>query len=500
VTRPRYSGIYESDLSHISLDYVASVDLIEPRYRTFEANQPVKLFAGALQVESDVGVLQGSGVIALTWLPTPTAILEAHLALPADGNNDAPLRKVIEVILEGEGIARGSIISSVAQSTFFDGLDLHLAVTLTDFWLGSGRMSRVVHFPALPEFVELEIFHQGQPQFLTRFPGRLGVAIGECEITLDSVYPFNQLELYSLSYAMPDFNNETEESEEHQDGKSRMDNLPLALFPGNGYTITHSGTLRSSSAQSVEVAEALTVLELLGWFLPLVRGSWSFPFLIVGEDAQGVRQWERLGPQRADPWNGEVSWWPRGGDREQLPWSSEEVQHALEGFIRRWSEPDSQDILKRAIIWYISACKTEDSGSAMVLIQAALELLAWQYLVIEEAMSPYGFDRLPAEDKIRLLLHWAQVPTTIPAELAVLSAWADVQQDKPDGVACTTQFRNRIVHPPRRTRSPRPYGQDREQREAQILALWYLELVLLRLIEYSGIYHNRVSEKDQLVP
>jgi hypothetical protein len=62
------------------------------------------------------------------------------------------------------------------------------------------------------------------------------------------------------------------------------------------------------------------------------------------------------------------------------------------------------------------------------------------------------------------------------------------------GPELVTEVRNKLVHPPRRLNGPEWPSPD-VIIEAWELSMWYLELVLLRVLEYSGSYTSRITAK-----
>jgi hypothetical protein len=145
--------------------------------------------------------------------------------------------------------------------------------------------------------------------------------------------------------------------------------------------------------------------------------------------------------------------------------------------------------------WYIEA-NTNAGGieGGIVLVQTALELLSWVYLVEDETnkiMSANKFNKISAEERIVSLLHELSIPTELPNELLSLaSAATSLQAD--DGVGALVSLRNAIVHPKKSKRRNVTEVGVSARIEALTVGLWYLELALLRLIGYNGVYWSRL--------
>lgn len=121
-----------------------------------------------------------------------------------------------------------------------------------------------------------------------------------------------------------------------------------------------------------------------------------------------------------------------------------------------------------------------------------------------------GFDKLPASDKIRLLLSKFNISTKLPPnwETSVPELYKLFGQQPPqplqnlvaianengnqwvDGPHAFTEFRNGIVHP---RKLKKVLNADAGVTvEVCNLGRWYLELVLLSLCGYQGKYVNRL--------
>ncbi len=84
----------------------------------------------------------------------------------------------------------------------------------------------------------------------------------------------------------------------------------------------------------------------------------------------------------------------------------------------------------------------------------------------------------------------------IPAELteSLKAAKADNWTDAP---AAMTAIRNAITHPTKRNRERLGRHPARIKHEVWSLGLWYLELCLLKLFKYQGVYANRLTRRYQ---
>lgn len=245
--------------------------------------------------------------------------------------------------------------------------------------------------------------------------------------------------------------------------------------------LTHVVNLEREDGGPFSVDEAKKQIALLTYFLSLVKGSTVWVVCDAGFDERGERVWQSFcAPRLGEP----PYWW---ADRSQ----GHQVEALFPPFVQRWSQSQAwRDCLTHAIYWYNQA-NTGDGqpgvDSALVLVQAALERLAFHYAVIERRMiSRDGFKKLRASDQLRMLFSSLDIPMDIPQSLPAIQAASKplAWVDSPHAI---TDIRNSLVHPDSNKRVSDCYF------EAWKLSLWYLELSLLAVCGYEGTYQNRVA-------
>jgi hypothetical protein len=260
-----------------------------------------------------------------------------------------------------------------------------------------------------------------------------------------------------------------------------------ALEDSGGYGITHTGRVECSTADAFAPEAGKYLLEGLHYFLSFARGMWTGPQLPVGYGAKdGGCIWEEWSVRNLSRWQPTESWFDsHHGDQ---------LERAFPGFWARWSDPVWELPLRKAIHWYVSANRGEGGiEGSLILAQTALELIAFVHLVNNVGVvSRRQFDSWKASDRIRELLHAAGISSRVPSELAALNDVAAEEEPPGDGPSVLTQIRNNAVHP--EPRGVAAYASIAARVDARTLALWYLELVLLRLFSYEGTYANRLRE------
>jgi hypothetical protein len=129
------------------------------------------------------------------------------------------------------------------------------------------------------------------------------------------------------------------------------------------------------------------------------------------------------------------------------------------------------------------------------IVCSGLELLGWSILQHRQWLMPDDLDRLSAGARTRLLLQWAGIPIDLPSDFTALHGWRGRGgRSHTAGPELIFEIRNRVVHPPKRLSDPEWPNAD-ELWEAFKLATSYLELALMRILDYHGRYSSRLDSK-----
>ena len=263
------------------------------------------------------------------------------------------------------------------------------------------------------------------------------------------------------------------------------------LYPpgiqNDSYRFTQHLLLQRSDGGGFSCASAREALNTLSTFLSFCAERWIAPVLIQGFDQSGTAAMEEWGTAHIDPSEG------HGGWLDEYHGSST-MAEAFPGFSTLMQDPEWRRTIRTSVYWYVRA-DTNHVGpdGAIILVQTALERLAWHILVnVKHAISEDGFSKLAAADQLRLVLSVCSVPLELPSLLTQLTAIATRQkgeQDWVDGPQAFVAVRNQIVHPGKRQR----VTGGRSFFEALQLGKWYLELILLRSFSFNGSYACRLK-------
>lgn len=426
-------------------------EALKPLYLTPSPNTTISLFKGDLQLHLASGQkLLAPGTVEWRWLPSVSIrftlsgldhypnysdLSEAKLDIPE-------LSLSCEVLITNIGTGKDG-------STYYGGL-LRTPVPIR---VDSGCDRVVFHIPNFHSFIGEAIRGKG----LEIWTGRLRLETDKWVIALD--------------------------------GERTVSELIKGLKDQGGYALTHTGELRRADSGHFRFSEADDILHAVYYFLSFVRGLWCGPVLASGRMG-GIEIWQEWATSRLTPWKYVESWFPQVGPKENLA----ELNQAFRGYMRKWEDSLWKDPIKHSIHWYVeSNIGAGGVEGAIVLIQAALELLSWLYFVEDSTTAQYSvtkFGNMNAATKVRDLLSAASIPVDIPVHLKNLHNEAAALQAS-DGPGAFVKLRNAIVHPKKSKRSVVLQTSALARMEARELGLWYLEMMLLQIFGYEGEYYQR---------
>lgn len=406
-----------------------------PYFQTEAPNQDVTLYTGMLKLTGNEGSFEGTGVVKLTWSPTPLIAFDLELGpteqtidwsapgrlLLVDQNIEgerAVIRNFQEV--EGKPLLHGLLLGGVPSfgpSCDLDRLFFHV-VGFLPFW------NQPIEF--------------------------------ECSGWIATIHN------------APDAMGST--------------GIGSRLQEKGGFGITHWGSLRRKD-DGIFVAEvAQEFLKQLGLLLSFARGAWCIPMLLVGVGADGKVLWQSWNPTKSSPWPRTLTWF-----HESM---GAQLAAILPGLCARMLDPLWSETIELAISWYVESLSgVQNVESSIILSQVALERLACTHII----ESRKDQKKLPKAkyivDQLRVLLNDIHIPTSLPNTLD--DGTAKGEHTPPlDGPATFVNMRNVVAHP----RGGLLATPRSDRRRAKDLGLWYLELVLLSLFGHQGQYRNRLLD------
>lgn len=259
--------------------------------------------------------------------------------------------------------------------------------------------------------------------------------------------------------------------------------LERAGSASRGFVISHSIRLTRPEGESFSEDDAEDMLRALLYFFSLARGAWGTPVLAIGRDARGEISFRQLVTWNASP----AGWVPTWFD-DQHP---QALMELFPGFWRQWEDARSREVLRRTIYWYVVANQSSSAEVGLVLAQLALDHLAWNLVFDSSEEGMTSNQRRYVSARIQALLDHYGIPSKI---LGQKLGWLALQEhgQRPDlrtGPVALSSARNAIVHPNWRID---PKAAHEAVMDARVLALWYLELSLLALLDYTGEHRWRL--------
>ena len=256
-----------------------------------------------------------------------------------------------------------------------------------------------------------------------------------------------------------------------------------------GYGLTHLGDVRRADRGTFTAAVFDQVQSCLHYFLAFAAGSWAPPILPVGYDAEGRRVWELWEMPVSGHRSSMVNWFNRHQPGQ--------LAELFPGFFSLHKAGYWEIELRRVVFWYVASNQASAGvEAALILAFTTLELLAWVTLVEDwQTLSKAEFKKLKGGKQIETLLDATGIPTAVPPELTTLAPLA--QAEGWSGPESLSAMRNSYVHPEKRDAASA--APEMTKLDVWQLALWYIELVLLRLCDYNGTYVNRLRRDGSLV-
>jgi len=258
--------------------------------------------------------------------------------------------------------------------------------------------------------------------------------------------------------------------------------------------ITQVGRVEKKDGNNISIEEYKELEELIMYFFSFTKGSWINPSCSFGLDENNESTYYMLNTPRSE-WKSLSSWFEPTHNSLNM----QIMKNLFFLFAELWENEDWQETLKGVIYWFINAndgSRGVDTG--LILAQTALEKLSFEYVVNnKKLLSTKGFKDIWASDKFRLLFSSLNIPLDIPSDLKILTKEAK-QHNWLDAPHALTEIRNSLVHPEHKKHGKFDIY---AYIEAHKLSLWYLEVSILAICKFDGIYSNRVKRgKIENVP
>ncbi len=265
------------------------------------------------------------------------------------------------------------------------------------------------------------------------------------------------------------------------------DVLQNSLNTKGGFIIQYLGELKKKKGD-LSFEKCKEILDCFDMFISFINGRRTSAIF-----AQGLfnnkNMWSDFTGHYVDNYKYAMSWLPNENVKE--------LNKLWQVFSKLWQDKHSRHFLESVVHWYTMANTNKGlAEGAIIMAQTALELI-YNWLLVNQNKLLVGNDaqNISASNKIRLLLSYLNVTTSIPASLKILKSFPDTV-DAPDALV---QIRNSIVHTQEVKRKKLKSVDPKIYFEALQLAIWYIELSLLKILQYNDRYYNRTIREGHLI-
>lgn len=265
--------------------------------------------------------------------------------------------------------------------------------------------------------------------------------------------------------------------------------LDKSLRKKGGYVLQYSGELRSKKGPMLfkDIEDSFHCLNTFLNFINGRRTSALFRCGFVGEQLK----WSDYSSYPVNSYKYVHSW----------PTTLPDLSNMWRRFSALWKNKNDKDFLTSAIHWYVEV--NNNAGyieGSIIMAQTALELI-YNWWIVEDKKLIIGEDskKLSASNKIRLLLSQLNIVSSNPESFNSLEELVG-KNNVDDAPEAMVFIRNAIVHSNKNKRTRLLTIASDAKNEALQLSIWYIEMALLRILEFDGKYADRITKKTNYVP
>jgi len=448
------------------------------------------VFDETLVIQQEKSSKQGKGRIYLSWFPYPNVRFEVEIKYPPVDREAMKQRWNDYKKIENKEISQSA--KMVFGEELKETLNL-IQVGDAKLKFGNGTSSNEL---------KIDIQRVGRHPNHKSFQNPCDEILG----CLDNQQIGDGINIQCLQFYLSNFYNMSFEIEIEDwrltlNTTDNIDSFLKTLEREGGYCISHVAKLQRLDNENLDVEQARKVLVALSYGFSFMRGIRIAPILISGCNENSETLYQELGFSWATPWEQECNFTCMA-----IP-SPTDVNLFATGFIKKWRDPIWHNPLKSIVQWYIEAVRAAGGlEGSIVLLQTALETLAWVLIVDDRKTSVEIFDgkkkgrKTSAAQKINHLLKILQVGNKVPDSLTQLKNYSNSlePEGRNDGPFALCRVRNSIAHASPENRKKLYALDDSVIIETRRLGLWYVELSILWILQYQGNYFNRISDSNKL--
>jgi hypothetical protein len=426
-----------------------------------EANSSFRIFEGDFTLKNESIEISVTGQINFYWLPNLAVYFSGSPATGIDYLFNAGRNKIsFYVLIGGIEIGKGSLVhltyGGLNKEKYIKG-KLSPPVVLGDKSIDVSSLRFSI--PNLREFYGLDV--KGINNEVTfSAPNRLIFEYGNYIIKIDKAYNYKELR--------------------------------ESLDERGGFIILYGGELACKKG-SLSYKGVKDTFDCLNVFLSFLNGRRTSAFFIHGihDDHITWCDWSTYHVSTYKP----VTSWPQKYSIVDLNKYVTDLNKLWQKFCELWNNKNDKNFLISVIHWYVEVNDIHDfTEGPIVMAQTALELLYnWWIVENKGIISTPDSDSLSAANKIRLILSQINIDRLVPATLTHLKEFNS--KENLDAPGAVVEIRNAIVHSQEKKREKLNAITHKAKDEALQLCIWYIELALLRILNYDGKYYNRCSKE-----
>lgn len=251
----------------------------------------------------------------------------------------------------------------------------------------------------------------------------------------------------------------------------------------NGSIITHIGRIKRKDNKVFKSTYIFKLLDEISDTLSFLAGRYIGICMVIGyKDNQNTfRLWKE---SLTTPFKYVPTWSDTIANHHN-------IEKYMNLMCRKLHDSYYGPALKHVVDWYIESIDNISIENNVVSLQIALETLS--YVVVVEKnkiLTDVEFEKNAASDNIRILLDACSIYYG-KEELNLFNEY--IYNKFNDGVDIFTYFRNKVVHPTRKTKRANLTVED--MWNILQIGTRYVELVVLYIINYKGEYSNRLNDR-----
>lgn len=459
---------------------------LQPIYITEQPNQPILLYEGVLEITQEINqktiLVSGYGKINYVWFPYPCIKFNfstdkkilLSTCLNFSSLKFSKLKTSVEILIENTTIGEsdGNKLSGRIKTPIVQGEEKKLAY-------------------AIFHLVNFHNFLSNQTVFLEKQSDN------------------SQISLKRVSFEAESWKITLDELETTQAIIEKLE------WQG-GFGITHVGKIEKINGENFSGDKAKKILNIFADFLSFARGFKISLVLLVGYDEEKKEIWKHWESSRGHSYKYVDSWFPI--NQAQI------IAEIFPSFLKCWQEEEEKKEIYLALCYYLEANNMLTVEVKIVLTQIALELIVDRdgqkkgktSIKLRELFNKYKipidipFERLPKKTTVAARFS-PESPPILESLILLKEEFKQKFEEKYkketkekekqkiandlqqiDAPYLFTQVRNDIVHSKKEIENLSKYLY-----EVSDLGLWYLELVLLAIFNYQGLYSNRLPIYQQ---